>query len=245
MLKKINDERNWLINFDGIIFNNDFSIIKYLLKRKDNYTDFHLNVLDTLSDDALLFYLENRNRKDLLEWISNGKYNYDNFDLSFMKEKEFYDNYHISDFGNKLNMLMSAEHIDKLYVLIDKNNIRKLLILDSLFDDLNRKNVVCIDESEKEKYLRSEKINTLFLNDDNEYVKYDFLLKGKSLFINDTGWIYDFFISEEINNVVKVTKNKWEEKPEMNTSFMKIDKYVNKENIMKDLENKIKNMRNQ
>ena len=91
MLKKINDERNWLINFDGIIFNNDFSIIKYLLKRKEKYTDFHLNVLDTLSDDALLFYLENRNRKDLLGVVTKEVYNYvlfNNLDIN-EEDKEY------------------------------------------------------------------------------------------------------------------------------------------------------------
>lgn len=234
------EHRNMLISYDNIIQSTDYSFVDFMLNSLDwkKHGFKFEDLLRCMTKKERLYFINNRPEEDLFIFLSDGKYNISNIsslgiDINQYSEAYFMDII-ISDFGNKLPLLLSNNSIDKLYISVDISNVNKLNILTYILGDYSDKVIIC-DIGKFDDYIKLSNINTIFTNDAElkPFIGQDFL-NNKSIMINDNEYIYYWLNTDFLSkgSKAKLTKSEWEITG-LDISFIKPFNYnIRKVNIL-------------
>lgn len=117
-----------LIVFDNVLKSPDFGILRRILRDyHDTFIEYlKLELIDTLSPEALLPFVMHRTKENCLEWLAKEKFNY------YLNRKDLYerfkDMYILSPELRMYSAMMNFAYsycVDKIYVWNEERDIRQ------------------------------------------------------------------------------------------------------------------------
>lgn len=210
-------KRNMIVEYDNIIQSTDYGFYE-AIRTNEN---FKLPIMNQVTIDDRLMMIITRRNPDVLSFLTRNiinKSNYKKFDIDILQRSyEYFENPQISEFANNLKLLLVSRSIDKCTIAVDTENRNKLKILNTIFKEYNDL-IKIIDINDIDEHIKKYESNTLVLNEDTAMRNID-KLEGKAVMINETGYLHDLckFDGAEF----RITKNKWEERVELNVGFFK------------------------